>query len=82
MYVEFLIASQKQYSCSELEKVSPDETMAHDSVNRWLNNSEFSPEDLWSQVEEKIKDALKIKEFSCEVIEMPVSSSFSYLKLA
>ncbi len=54
LYVEFLIASQKQYSCSELEKVSPDETMAHDSVNRWLNNSEFSPEDLWSQVEEKL----------------------------
>jgi hypothetical protein len=29
-----------------------------------------------------LTDALKIKEFSCEVIEMPVSSSFSYLKLA
>lgn len=54
LYVEFLIASQKQYSCTELERVAPDETMAHDSVNRFLNNSEFTPGQLWEDVKDKI----------------------------
>lgn len=54
LYVEFLIGSQKQYSCVELERVAPDETMAHDSANRFLNNSEFNPKDLWGNVKEKV----------------------------
>ena len=35
LYVDFLIASQKQYSGLELSKVSP-KAMSHDAVNRWF----------------------------------------------
>jgi putative transposase len=80
LYVEFLIASQKQYSCSELEKVSRDETMAHDSVNRWLNNSEFSPEDLWSQVEEKININEGYLAFDDTLLEKPYAKKIELTK--
>lgn len=54
LYTEFLISTQKQYSCVELQNVSPDETMAHDSVNRFLNDEKFSPEMLWEIVKKDI----------------------------
>lgn len=54
LYVDFLIATQKQYSCLELEKVSPIESMAHDSPNRLLNRLLLEPQQLWLVVQEHI----------------------------
>lgn len=48
LYVDFLVASQKHYSGSELSKVSP-ESMAHDSVNRWLSKEKLTPKILWQE---------------------------------
>jgi DDE superfamily endonuclease len=47
-YVDFLVASQKQFSGSELARVSPD-TMAHDSVSRWLSSATLTPRILWNE---------------------------------
>lgn len=48
LYSSFLIANQKRYSCLEFSKIVP--SIAHDSVSRWLNNFNFSPQELWNQV--------------------------------
>ena len=48
LYVDFLIASQKQFSGVELSKVSPD-PMAHDSVSRWLSSQKLTPKLLWDE---------------------------------
>lgn len=48
LYVDFLIASQTQFSGSELSKSSP-EPMAHDSVSRWLSSQKLTPKLLWEE---------------------------------
>lgn len=47
LYSQFLVANHNRYSGLELEKVSPVEGMAHDSVTRFLSRSDFRPSDLW-----------------------------------
>jgi SRSO17 transposase len=44
--VDFLIASQKQYSGLELSKVAPAD-MAHDAVSRWLSANKLTPKIVW-----------------------------------
>lgn len=46
LYVDFLVASQKQFSGLELSKVSP-EPMAHDAVSRWLASEKLTPQRVW-----------------------------------
>lgn len=55
LYVDFLIASQKQYSDVELSKVSPT-PMAHDSVSRWLSDERLTPRMLWEQSQHRLFD--------------------------
>lgn len=52
LYGNFLIANQNKFSGVELSKATSN--MAHDSVNRWLNKSNFTPSDLWSDVKKMI----------------------------
>jgi hypothetical protein len=47
LYSQFLVANHNRYSGLELEKVSPVEGMAHDSVTHWLHRADFTPSDLW-----------------------------------
>lgn len=49
LYSNFLIANQNRYSGVELSKSCP-HYIAHDSVSRWLSNTQFTPSDLWSEV--------------------------------
>jgi len=49
LYVDFLIASQKQYSGLELSKVSPSK-MTHDCVSRWLRKEKLTPKIVWKNV--------------------------------
>lgn len=46
LYVDFLVASQKQYSGMELSRVAP-QAMAHDAVSRWLAQEKLTPKRLW-----------------------------------
>jgi hypothetical protein len=50
-YINFLIATQKAYSCSEAERVHPvGETVpAHDAINRLLHRHEPSSDELWQE---------------------------------
>ena len=50
LYSNFLIANQNRYSGLELSRVSPNSDMHHDSVDRWLSRSNFTPSDLWNKV--------------------------------
>jgi len=46
LYVDFLVASQKQYSGLELSRVAP-QVIAHDAVSRWLAQEQLTPKRLW-----------------------------------
>jgi len=50
-YINFLIATQKSYSCLEAEKVQPksDSSPAHDSLTRLLHRDDPDPNKLWSE---------------------------------
>ena len=48
LYVDFLTASQTQFSGAELSKVSP-EPIAHDAVSRWLSSVKLTPKLLWQE---------------------------------
>jgi hypothetical protein len=55
-YIDFLIGTQKVYSCTEAERVQPDETGApsHDAFTRQLHRLFPSTEQLWSEVFEHV----------------------------
>jgi len=50
-YINFLIGTQKAYSCSEAERVQPttEPAVAHDAINRLLHRLEPSPNELWQE---------------------------------
>lgn len=50
LYVQFLISAQKNFTCTELGKVSPINNMAHDSATRMLNREKLTPSILWKNV--------------------------------
>lgn len=55
-YINFLIATQKAYSCVEAERVQPESTnsASHDAINRLLHRMEPSSEQLWQEAEPQI----------------------------
>jgi hypothetical protein len=50
-YINFLIGTQKAYSCTEAARVQPEtgERLAHDAINRLLTRLEPTSEDLWTE---------------------------------
>lgn len=50
-YINFLIATQKAYSCSEAERVQPasERLPAHDAITRLLHRHKPSTEELWQE---------------------------------
>jgi len=54
LYVQFLIAAQSNFSCSELGKVSPG-SMAHDAPTRSLKRGKLTPAILWKNVRAHIE---------------------------
>lgn len=62
-YIDFLIATQKAYSCTEAARVQPNESVSHDAILRMLHRQEPSSESLWkesSQFIDKSKSLFKI----------------------
>lgn len=55
-YINFLIATQKAYSCVEAERVQPQSPNAasHDAINRLLHRMEPSSEQLWQEAEPQV----------------------------
>lgn len=56
-YINFLIGTQQVYSCTEAERVQPDEENgpAHDAVTRMLDRLPTSPERLWQEAKEQVE---------------------------
>jgi len=62
-YIDFLIATQKAYSCTEAARVQPNERVSHDAILRMLHRLEPTSESLWeesSQFVDKSKGYLVI----------------------
>ena len=55
-YIDFLIGTQKVYSCAEAERVHPDERSgpSHDSYTRQLHRLFPTVERLWSEVRDHV----------------------------
>ena len=55
-YIDFLIATQKAYSCMEAERVQPESANApaHDAITRLLHWMEPSPELLWKEAQKHL----------------------------
>ena len=56
-YINFLIAAQKAYSCTEAERVQPEseKAAAHDAITRLLHRMEPSSEQLWQEAELQVQ---------------------------
>jgi putative transposase len=56
-YINFLIAAQKVYSCTEAERVQPeaDKAAAHDAITRLLHRMEPSSDQLWQEAQPKVR---------------------------
>lgn len=56
-YINFLIATQKAYSCTEAERVQQtmESAAAHDAINRLLHRLEPNPDELWQEAKAYIE---------------------------
>jgi hypothetical protein len=56
-YINFLIATQKAYSCTEAERVQPESTAAaaHDAITRLLHRMEPSTAQLWQEAQPQVQ---------------------------
>jgi hypothetical protein len=53
-YIEYLLSTPINYTCSNLAEHLED--VSHDSVTDFLQNSKFTPKDLWELVKNRIDD--------------------------
>ena len=54
-YIEYLLSTPINYTCSNLSEHL--ENVSHDSVTDFLQNSRFTPKDLWELVKDRIDDS-------------------------
>ena len=54
-YVEYLLSTPINYTCSNLSEHL--ENVSHDTVTDFLQNSKFTPRDLWELVKDRIDDS-------------------------
>lgn len=79
LYVDFLTASQKQFSGMELSKVSPDE-MAHDSVSRWLSQEKLTPKLLWQESQYMVDTTSGYLILDDSVLDKPYAKKMALVK--
>jgi hypothetical protein len=78
-YIDFLVASQKQFSGSELSRASP-EPMAHDSVSRWLSGSSLTPRLLWNESQHLIDRTTGYLVIDDSVLDKPYARKMALVK--
>jgi hypothetical protein len=56
-YINFLIATQKAYSCLEAERVQPEsaDAAAHDAITRLVHRMEPSTAQLWQEAQLQVR---------------------------
>jgi hypothetical protein len=79
LYVDFLIASQKQYSGVELSRVSP-RPMAHGPVSRWLSDEKLTPKMLWEHSQHLVEQASGYLIIDDTVLDKPYAHNMALTK--
>lgn len=54
-YIEYLLSTPINYTCTNLSEHL--ENVSHDTVTDFLQNSKFTPKDLWNLVKDRIDDS-------------------------
>lgn len=54
-YIDFLIGTQRVYSCTEAERVTPENKKSHDSYTRQLHRLFPTSERLWEESKKHIE---------------------------
>lgn len=72
LYINFLLAAQKNYTCSFLSEISPNK-MSHDSPTRFLAGKKLSPKVLW----ENVKDLVSFQEGLLILDDMVLDKPYS-----
>jgi len=72
-YINFLIAAQKTFTCTEASRSSPDtiNKPAHDAFTRLLQRQPLSSENLWNEVKTFVKNDQGVLIIDDTVLEKP-----------
>jgi SRSO17 transposase len=79
LYVDFLIASQKQYSGVEFSKVSPTD-IAHDAVSRWLSKNKLTPKIVWQHAAPMVNPHTGYLIIDDTVLDKPYAKNMDLVK--
>lgn len=79
LYVDFLIASQSQFSGLELSKVVAND-MAHDSVSRWLSKSKLTPRLVWQKSQSLVDRTTGYLIVDDTVLDKPYARKMALIK--
>lgn len=79
LYVQFLIAAQNNFSCTELSKVSPG-SMAHDAPTRSLKRGKLTPAILWKNAKAHVNTSQGYLIADDTVIDKPRSYDIELVK--
>ena len=80
LYVDFLIASQKQYSGVELSRVAP-KALSHDAVSRWLATNKLTPKMVWQQSQTMVQKETGYLILDDMVLDKPYAREMSLVKV-
>jgi len=80
LYINFLIATQKQYSGLELSRVSPT-VMSHDAVNHWLATNKLTPKMVWKHSQSMVRKEIGYLIFDDSVLDKPYAQEIPLVKL-
>jgi hypothetical protein len=79
LYVDFLIASQKQYSGMELSRVSPT-AMSHDAVSHWLAHNKLTPKMVWQSSQPMVQKETGYLIVDDTVLDKPYAREIALVK--
>lgn len=80
-YINFLIATQKVYTCTEAVKVQPfgARSAHHDSLTRLLYRSDNGTERLWQEAKEHVKLTEEVLELDDATLDKTYASKIEYV---
>ena len=79
LYVDFLIASQKQYSGVELSRVAPN-AMSHDAVSRWLVSHKLTPKLVWQHSQAMVQKETGYLILDDTLLDKPYAKEMALVK--
>lgn len=80
LYVNFLIATQKQYSGLELSRVAPT-ARSHDAVTTWLATHKLTPKLVWKHRQAMVRKETGYLIFDDSVLDKPYARAMPLVKV-